>query len=150
MLRGIFQKTDSGIIFRISKPGKDATSTDQRDFLLHETHLYTQPYFFGFVACPFAGSTSSSAQVATVQVTVPGYDANPLAVVYPLTSGSTTCFPSQKAVGPGSNEHGWEVDIWSVYHRVISSTRIDITFDKPNNSKRAPQGCYLMLMRNPS
>lgn len=148
-LRGLFQKTGSGVIFRISKPGKDATSTDQRDFLLHESHLYTQPYFFGFVACPFAGTTGPAA-TATVQVTVPGYDPDPMAVIYPVTSDSRTCFPAQRAAGSGSNEDGWAMDWWLIYHRVVSSTRIDISFEKPNLSLRSPLGCYLMLTRKPS
>lgn len=147
--RGIFRKDPSPAI-RITRPGVDIADAGPLDFLLHEDHLYTQPYFFGFVACPFAGNTSNSGLSSSVDVTVPGFDANPIVLMYPLTSTSVTCFPAPRAKGHGSNQHGFPLDLYEITWQVLSSTIVRVNFSKPSTSTRSPAGCYLVLMRRPT
>lgn len=148
--RGLIQKTPTGVIFRITKPGVDIGAAGELDYLLHESHLCAQPYFFGYVACPFAGSTSASPLVATVAVTIPAVDASPLVLLWPVMSTGATVFPHQRASGPGSSSDGFAMDYWFVRYSVISTTRVDVTFDKPVNSLRSPAGAYLVAMRRPT
>jgi hypothetical protein len=133
--------------FRVSKPGADVDSTNISDFMLHESFLAAQPYFFAYVANPFAGNTGNSSQTATVDVTVPDVDANPAIIIFPVTNDSRNTYPFPRDEGSGSDQNGYNVNDWYVYCQIVSSTQATITFYKPVGSKKSPNGCYLALVR---
>ena len=66
-------------------------------------------------------------------------------------------FSMEKSLNPGSalsgNQQprdetgGWATN-WTVYHEVMSSTRLDVRFIKGLDSQRSPNGAYVVLMRN--
>src|SRR5690606_41013186 len=93
--RGIIQLNGSNPIFRISRLGVDVNSAGPTDFLVHESYLIGQPFFFKFVPCPFAGYTGNVAQSADVVVNdIPaGVTSNPFVVVYPVHEGEPRVWP---------------------------------------------------------
>jgi hypothetical protein len=131
--------------FRVSKPGYDVDTAALENLLFHESFLFTQPYFFQFVPCPFAGDTSSSNITQTVSVTVPNVTSDPIVLLFMASNDSTNVFPDKRSYGEGNDFQGYNVELWTVDYLVVSSTRIDLTFVK--SAKRSPQGAYMMLMR---
>lgn len=145
--RGIIQLGGLDPKIRISKPGVDVDEAGELDFLLHEQHLYSQPYHFSFVACPFAGNTSYTVQDSTVSVTIPDVTSEPVVLVYPVASDDSVVFPFPKSTGTGASTVGFLVESWFIYHEVVSSTRIDVRFYKPQTTLKSPEGAYIILMR---
>lgn len=145
--RGIIQLGGLTPKIRISKPGIDVDGAGELDFLLHEQHLYSQPYHFSFVECPFAGSTSSEVQDATVSVAIPNVTSDPNVLVYPVDSEGSIVFPYVKSTGPGTSSTGFAVEDWFIYHHVVSSTQINLRFYKVFRALKSPQGAYIILMR---
>jgi hypothetical protein len=147
--RGIIQFATGVEKIRISKPGVDVDAATTLDFLLHESALYSQPYYSAFVTCPFAGYTGTSIQDQTVHVTVPDVTSTPVIILEVVDSDSLISFPAQKGLGSGSSGSGFSINNFTVSHQIISSTQVDVRFYKPGNSKKSPQGAYLILMRSP-
>ncbi|MER9176300.1 hypothetical protein NKH72_22230 [Mesorhizobium sp. M0955] len=58
-------------IFRLTKPGKDISSTDPEDFILTETSETFRPAMQGFVT--FTGSGSISVDISSFDFTDPPY-----------------------------------------------------------------------------
>lgn len=135
---------------RISKPGVDVDLATPTEFLLHESHLYAQPYYSSFVTCPFAGNTSGSLLQQAVNVTVPDVTAEPIVLLWPVDSAGTIISPMSRTTGPGSSQTGWVLDFWRVDAKVVNSTRVDVRFTKTADSRRSPNGAYLILLRRPS
>jgi hypothetical protein len=130
--------------FRISKPGYDVDTASMENLIFHESMLFTQPYFFQFVACPFSGAGNLT---GTVSVTVPDVTSDPIVLLF-LSGGSTVnVYPGIRSEGPGNNEDGYDVTAWSVRYNVVSSTRIDVTFSTSLNGKTSPAGAHMILMR---
>lgn len=129
---------------RISKPGYDVDTAALENLLFHESFLFTQPYYFGFVACPFSGGTSPLLEQA-VSVTVPNVTSDPIVLLY--ASGGINVFPAIRSIGTGSDASGYNVARWNIGYNVVSSTRIDVNFQKPFRSLSAPSGAYMILMR---
>lgn len=146
--RGIIQLSGTPKI-RISKPGTDVDVADDTGFLLHENHLYAQPYFFQFVACPFAGNTSYVAKNQSVDVTIPDIDGSPIVLLWPVDSAGNITSPIPRSTGPGSSQFGFAVENWNIYWKIISSTSMTIKFTKTIDSLRSPNGCYVVLIRKP-
>ncbi|RVC71283.1 hypothetical protein EN759_00265 [Mesorhizobium sp. M00.F.Ca.ET.038.03.1.1] len=147
--RGIIQFTPTIEKVRISVPGVDVDSAGFGQFLLHEAALYSQPYFAQFVACPFAGNTSTGQQVAEVNVTVPDVTNDPVPLFWIVDSNGEISYPSQKDTGTGNTGSGFAINAFFVGVQVVSSTLVKIKFVKPGTSRRSPQGAYLTLMRKP-
>lgn len=59
-------------LFRISRPGRDVSSTNPNDFLLTETSLTFRPYLSGSVAFGGAG---------TSDVPISGFSASPIGIL---------------------------------------------------------------------
>jgi hypothetical protein len=130
--------------FRISRQGYDVETAAMENLLFHESMLFTQPYYFGFVACPFSGAGNLT---GTVSVTVPDVTADPIVLLF-LSGGSTVnVYPGIRSEGPGNNQDGYDVTAWSVRYNVVSSTRIDVTFSTSLNGKTSPAGAHMILMR---
>ncbi len=134
-------------IFRVSKPGADVDTAGPQDLLFHESFLFTQPYFFTFVACPFASNTKYEYKEATVNVTVPDVTDDPIVILYPVSSASSTVFPAFRDTGLGTDMSGYDVDATFFEYRVVSSTQVNVRFE--NWSKKAALGAYMVLMRRP-
>lgn len=133
---------------RISKPGNDVDTAAMENLLFHESFLFTQPYFFTFVPCPF-GSGVSDVLDQTVPVTVPNVTSDPIVLLYASGGSTVNVFPAIRSIGAGSDATGYNVSMWIVGHNVVSSTRIDVQFIKPFRSLSAPTGAYMILMRKP-
>ncbi len=127
---------------RFSPPGVDVDTAQPHELLMHEQFLFTQPYFFRFVACPFAGNTSTSLLDQTVSVTIPNVTPSPIVLLWPVDSDESIAWPR-----PRDETGGWATN-WTVYHEVMSSTRLDVRFIKGLDSQRSPNGAYVVLMRN--
>lgn len=151
MKRGKIQLTGTNPIFRISAPGYDVDTAPEGQFLLHEDHLYSQPFFWRKVDCPFTGFTGAGVQDATVPVTYPSVGTEPIVILYPIASTGSVSFPRPRSLGVGSNESTWSgLENWQVQFNITSLTNINIRFTKTNSSPTSPQGCYLLLFRRPS
>lgn len=137
-------------IFRISKPGVDVDSAGPNDYLLHESHIYYQPYWTNFVACPFAGSTSTSEMQQSVNVTVPNVTADPIILIYPAINPSGNAFPHTRSQGTTSPGGIGNIDLWIIEARATSSTNIEVRFWKASGTAKPPRGAYITLMRKPS
>lgn len=135
---------------RITKPGHDVDTASLENHLFHESFLFSQPYYFKFVTCPFAGYVGNTTQTATVQVPVPNVTSNPIVLLYMVSSGAMTVFPGIRSQGAGTNEAGYATESWTIAHNVVSSTRIDVTFEKAPNGLYSPNGAYMVLMRTPT
>lgn len=147
--RGIIQLGGVEPKIRISKPGVDVDLAGPTDFLLHESHLYSQPYHFSFVACPFAGYTGNASRAATVNVSIPNVTDDPVVLLWPVDSTGATVSPMSRTTGTGSSGSGFNCENWDVNFDLISSTQIDINFGKGSDTRLSPDGCYLILLRKP-
>lgn len=151
MKRGKIQLTGASPIFRISAPGFDVDTAPPNGFLLHEDHLYSQPFFWQYVECPFAGYEGAGFQDATVQVIYPSVGNLPNVILYPVASTYAVSFPRPRSLGVGSNESTWTgLENWGVQFDIITNTRIDIRFTKTTSSPRSPRGAHLILLRRPA
>ncbi|TKT79961.1 hypothetical protein [Aquamicrobium sp. LC103] len=148
--RGKIQLSGANPIFRISKPGVDVDSAGENDFLLHEDHLYSQPFWWQFIACPFSGYEGVEVRDQTVNRTIPNTGSVPMSIIYPVGSNGTIIFPFPKSEAAGSSANGFPgLERWYIWHSV-TRTQLSVRFLKNDNSRRSPQGCYVMLMRLPS
>lgn len=152
MLRGLFSNSGSGPVLRITRPGADVSTAQDYEHLLHENFLYSQPYFFTYVACSFGGSQpAASVLTETHSLTVPGIDTNPIVLVFPFSSSiSGVCFPSPISTGVGNITGGWPLEIATVSTRVVSSVQIDVTFSKEAGFTLVPYGAYVVVLRRPT
>lgn len=133
---------------RISKPGFDVDTAAPENLLFHEDFLFAQPYFFGFVACPFAGYIGNGSRDQTASVTVPDVTADPVVLLFmSATSSADAIYPMSRDKGTGSDQNGYNVDSWLVMHQVISSTQIDVRFVKDSQGRKSPAGAHMILLR---
>lgn len=151
MPRRAFIGPDGGAFkFRITPPGSGAdaryASVDQCIF--HEAMLFTQPYWFGYVPCPFAGSTSKDFLDQTATVTIPDAgDLDPEYVMVPRNVNGQNCFPRPASVGNGDSQNGYASEAWQIRKVSITATTLTLRFTKPALSIRSPLGCYVALMK---
>lgn len=134
---------------RISKPGFDVDTAAFDDFLFHEDFLFAQPYFAGFVACPFAGYTGKAARQETVSVTVPDVTADPIVLLFLSGTVDENIFPAIRSKGSGNDSAGYNTQQWWASHSVISSTQIDVVFVKGDNFLSSPNGAFMIAIRKP-
>lgn len=145
--RGVIQLNGADPKIRISQPGIDVEAAQPYELLLHEQHLYAQPYFFKFVACPFAGNTSTGVKDQTVNVTVPNINADPIILVWPVDMDDAVSYPLQRSTGTGSSASGFAVDSSDVRVQMVNSTTLAVEFIEGSNSKRPLNGAYIILLR---
>lgn len=151
MKRGKIQLTGALPIFRISAKGYDVDMAPQNGFLLHEQHLYSQPFFWQYVPCPFAGETARGVQDATVPVTYPSVGNTPFGILYPVASTGAVSFPRPRSAGEGSNETVWTgLQNWRAEFDIVSLTQVNVRFTKTISSPTSPQGAFIMLFRVPA
>ncbi|MCO6386247.1 hypothetical protein [Aliihoeflea sp. 40Bstr573] len=131
---------------RVVPPGYDVNSAPAHRFLLHESFLFAQPFFYQFVACPFAGFTGRDVRQESVNVPFPFVGNVPDIVVYPRLSNGLICFPGPLSEGAGTNADGFDVEAgyvsWS-----ISASSLTLTFTKQTGARLSPQGAYVVLTR---
>lgn len=135
--------------FRVSAPGHDVDTAAPENMVFHEDFLFTQPYFFGWVACPFASYVGGSEKDQTATVTVPDVTDDPVVILYAANSASANVFPTVRSKGAFSSTYYTDVDNWTVSHKVLSSTSISVRFYKPAGGDKSPAGAYLILMGRP-
>lgn len=136
--------------FRITKPGLevDARYATVDQCLFHETMLFTQPYWFGFVACPFAGSTDKALLSQTATVAIPDFGVtDPVVNMYAKNYAAQNCFPRPASIGSGNSQDGYASEAWQIRLAGVTTNSISIEFTKPALSIRSPLGCYVTLMR---
>lgn len=133
--------------FRISAPSVDVSSANDYDFMLHENFLSAQPYLFTFVACPFAGYVGNDDKQAVVNVETPGVTDDPVVIVFPVAGGSVATWPQPRDQGSGTDQSGYDANNWRVITKVVSSTQVDVLFNKTVDGRKSPAGAYLMLIR---
>ena len=134
--------------FRFSPPGVDVDTAQPHQLLLHEAMLYSQPYFFRYVGCPFAGYVGNQSRVGAVNLAVPPLADNPMVLVYPVSSEDLSVWPLPRAVGPGNPQNGYSLEYWSIGYKVLSASSIDIVFEKSYDSYRSPLGAHVVLIRS--
>lgn len=151
MPRRMFIGPDGGVFkFRITPPGSsnDAKYASVDQCIFHEQMLFTQPYWFGFVPCPFAGSTSKDALDQTATVSIPNVGVtDPEYVLFPRNVAGQNCFPRPASVSTGNSQDGYPSEAWQIRMVSITSTSLTLRFTKPALSIRSPQGCYVALMK---
>lgn len=133
--------------FRISRPGKDVSSTNPSDFMMHENFLFSQPYFFRFVACPFAGDTSQSSRNEIVDVAVPDVTDDPVVIMYTVTASGSIVWPSPRSFGVGNPQSGYPTDRAAALFKFYPPTTLRIRFVKGDLDRTSPQGAYIVLLR---
>jgi len=128
-----------GSKIRISRPGVDVDAAGEFDFLLHENHLYAQPYFAAIVSKPSDGDTTI--------LNVPEVTSDPIVLIFPVRNGDMTSFPFPKSQGSGSNETGWSGLLYmAVNYRTLSATQIEFRFSTNSRSDNV-LSCYVLLLR---
>lgn len=151
MPRRAFRGLDGGVFkFRITKPGSvaDARYASIDDCIFHEQMLFTQPYWFGYVPCPFAGSVSKYLLDQTATVTFPDFGvSDPEYVLFPRNVNGQNCFPRPASVGSGNSQDGFASEAWGIRVVSITTTSLTLRFIKPSLSIRSPLGCYVALMK---
>lgn len=149
--RGKIQLTGTTPIFRISEPGYDVDTAPIDKFLLHEQFLYSQPFHWTYVQCPFAGYTGSAAQDSAVDINYPNVGNVPIVWVYPIGHDAVVSFPGPAGAAVGNNADGFPgLPQWDIYHTIISLNTLRVRFIKPPGSVTSPNGCYVVLLRVPN
>lgn len=143
--RGLIDKAR----FRVSRPGVDVNSAEFHEFMFHEQFLFTQPYFFKYVPCPFAGYVGTGVQESLVEVPIPDVTPDPIVIIRVVDRTDKIVFPLPRSYGTGSDTSGYAMDGWSARFKVESSTLLTIRFNKPDTRRYSPNGAYVVLMRRP-
>lgn len=133
-------------VMRVVPPGYDVNSAPTNRFLLHESFLFAQPFFYQFVACPFAGDTSRAGMQASVTVPFTFVGNVPDIIVYPVLSSGAVCFPGPISEASGTSAAGYPLESASVRWS-ITTTSFTLTFAKAVGATYSPQGAYVVLTR---
>ncbi|QAZ46151.1 hypothetical protein [Mesorhizobium sp. Pch-S] len=152
MIRQAFRGFDGGGVFkfRILKPGStaDARYASVDDCLLHEQMLATQPYWLGFVPCPFAGSTTKDPLDQTTNVSIPDAGVtDPEYMLWPRNVSGRNCFPRPASVGVGNSQDGYPSEAWAIRMVSITANTLTLRFIKPALSTQSPLGCSVALFK---
>lgn len=150
--RTFIGKADGIFKFRITKPdvGVDARYATIDQCIFHEDMLFTQPYWSGFVPCPFAGSTDKALLSQTATMSIPDYGvSDPVVDMYAKNYAGQNCFPRPASIGSGNSQDGYASEAWQIRLVSVTTNSISIEFTKPFLSTRSPLGCYVSLKRRP-
>lgn len=147
MKRGKISLSGSAPTFRVSVPGVDVDAAAPHQFVAHEDFLFSQPYAFGFVPCPFAGYTGNGTRDQSVTVTVPNVGVQPIIHLFLVDHTDAISYPAHYAEGGGSSESGYDVTNFFITGD-YSNGKLTIRFLKSSSGRRSPNGCYYMLSRN--
>lgn len=146
--RGKIQIQGTSPIFRISKPGYDVDTAPREGFLLHEEDLYSQPFHWAFVPCPFAGYNGAAAQDSVVTITHPNPGNTARILMYPVASDGQIVFPGPKGRQFGNASNGFPgLENWTIYYQQPNNAQIAIRFRKNPSSRTSPLGAYVVLFR---
>jgi len=151
MARRCYIGNDGGVFkFRITPRGSgvDARYAAVDQCIFHEDMLFTQPYWMGFIPCPFAGSTATELIRETATVSIPDYGvSDPIVLMYPKNVAAQNCFPRPASYGTGNDQDGYSSESWTIGLVGVTTNSLSIEFVKPFRSIRSPLGCYVTLMR---
>lgn len=133
--------------FRISKPGYDVDTADEQHMLLHESFLYSQPFLWRWVPCPFSGYTGTDNRNVPVD---PIYFDNtgevPEVLTWIMFDDDVISYPVRNSAAVGSLQTGWNLRDARVMFDVTTSS-VTLRFRKYPNSTLSPKGAYLILFR---
>lgn len=135
---------------RISAPGYDVDTAAPENMIFHEDFLFSQPYYFGFVACPFAGYTGKDTKIQFVNVAVPDITDNPLVLLYAVSPTPEVIFPAARSKGAGNDQDGYNVMMWGISYTIVNSTTISVRFEKSGSVRLSPDGAHMVLMKRPT
>lgn len=147
MKRGKIRLSGPTPIFRVSKPGVDVDTAAPNEFVAHEDFLFSQPYAFGYVQCPFIGFSGEAYRDESVTVPVPNPGVTPVIHLFPVDHNNQISFPTHFSEGGGNDQSGYAVTTY-VVDGTSSGGSLTIRFRKSFNGLRSPNGCYYMLSRN--
>lgn len=147
MKRGIIRLSGAGPIFRVSKPGVDVDLAASNEFVAHESFIFSQPFAFGYVGCPYAGFVGPGIRDQTASVAVPNIGVTPTIHVFADSHESKISFPYQLSEGSGNTANGYNT-IQNTITATYSPGLLSVRFVKNSSSRFSLNGCYYMLTRN--
>lgn len=144
--RGFIGRVGSAFRARISRPGFDVDVAGINDMLLHEDLLFSQPFFFRYVANPFGGYTGNDFrdESVTVNFTNPGGRIG--MVVFPVSNTNVTNYPMFYSQGSGNDQLGYNVERVTIRHSLATNS-FTLRFIKAQNSRLSAAGANVMLTR---
>lgn len=138
MKRAIFEAGK----FRVSVAGADVDTARDDQFVLHEQHLFAQPFFSTFVACSATGTSGSLRQPTTAVSTPPLPIADELVtVLFPIPGDGASYWPLPPSNGATGDQKGSYALVSDIQPGEVT-VRFVIPEDVP-----APDGAWLVLIR---
>lgn len=138
MKRAIFEAGK----FRVSVAGADVDTARDDQFVLHEQHLFAQPFFSTFVACPVSGTSGSLRQpVVTVSTPALPVPDQLVTVLFPVPGDGASYWPLPPSNGTTGDQKGSYAVVSD-----IQSDEVSVQFIIPA-SIPAPAGAWLVLIR---
>jgi hypothetical protein len=131
---------------RISRSGFDVDAAGPDGFLLHEDFLWSQPFFFKYIPCPFAGFTGAESRVEAVTEPIPDSGSVPIVTLYAVKDGAIA-YPILRSMAFGNLQNGWPgLEQWHISY-AASPTSLTIEFVKQVGTRTSPDGCYVICFR---
>lgn len=132
--------------FRISRPGFDVDTAAPQNMLLHESFLYSQPFLFRFVACPYGGTVSGNRDQPSSPISFsnPGTQL-PSVAIFIVSSDSLVDFPARNALSTPQTGGVVSVPTWYTTYSLTNSS-ITLRFFTSTNTP-APLGAYIILFK---
>lgn len=147
--RGIIQLSATYPKFRVSKPDIDVDTAAIDDLLIHEDAIFSQPYYFGFAACPFASFSGNGSRTGSTTKVVPNIGQTPTIMLFPVSNASVITYPAILSEGSGDSQTYYNIiKSWVNAEYLPATSSIRFNFDKATDSQYSPKGCYFMLSRS--
>lgn len=147
MKRGKINLSGAMPTFRVSVPGVDVETAAMHQLVAHEDFLFSQPFAFGFVQCPFKGYTGTGDRDQSVTVPVPNLGIQPIIHLFAVDHNDVISYPSHYSEAGGNSQAGYDV-LNHYVTGIYANGNLTIRFLKFGNGRRSPGGCYYMLSRN--
>jgi hypothetical protein len=146
--RGVIKLGAMLPIFRVSKPGIDVDTAGPEDLLIHEDAVFLQPYYFGFVSCPFASYRGYDSKDELRTVTVPNIGQVPAITFWQVEYTDIIAYPTLLSEGSGNSQNGYNITQGYTSAKFIEPSSVQFRFMKAAGSYYPPKGCYMMLTRS--
>lgn len=145
--RGKIKLNGPSPMFRVSMPGVDVDTAGPHQFIAHEDFIFSQPYAFGYVQCPFIGFTGDAQRDESVAVAVPNIGVTPIIHIFPVNQNNQIAFPAHFSEGAGSAGRNYQIINYFI-SGTASGGSLTIRFQKGLNTAFSPNGCYYILTRS--
>lgn len=147
MKRGKISLSGAAPTFRVSIPGVDVDAAEMYQLTAHEDFLFSQPFAFGYIPCPFSGYTGNGDRDQNVTVTVPDPGVEPIVQVFIVDHNDQISFPAMYSEGGGNSQQGYNTLNYYVSFNCAAG-KLTVRFFKGGNGRHSPKGCYYMMSRN--